>query len=81
VGYRADTIRKLGTIHPQIGYSTEFIDIFIATALTHVGAQLDEGEFLDVIAMTEDEVLAAFDRSELTDGKSIAALLMWQRRR
>jgi ADP-ribose pyrophosphatase len=81
VGYRADTIKCIGTIHPQIGYSTEFIDVFLATELTHVGAQLDEGEFLEVVAMTENELLGAFDAGELTDGKTIAALFMWQRRR
>ena len=48
--------------------------MFVATDLTHVGAQLDEGEFLDVVLMTEDELLAAFDRGEVTDGKTVAAL-------
>ena len=29
--------------------------------------------------MSEAELLAAFDRGEFTDGKSIAALFAWQR--
>ena len=81
VGYRAGSIQRIGTIHPQIGYSTEFIDVFVATDMTFVGAQLDAGEFLDVVTMSESELLSAFDREELTDGKSIAALFMWLRRR
>ena len=81
VGYTATLVRPLGTIHPEIGYSTEFIDLFEATGLTHVGARLDEGEFLDVVTMTEDELLARFDCGGFTDGKTIAALFAWRRRR
>ena len=81
VGYEAAQWTPLGRIHPEVGYSTEFIDLFVATGLTHVGARLDDGEFLDVVTMTEDELCAAFDRGDLTDGKTIAALFAWQRRR
>ena len=80
-GYAADTWEHLGTVHPEIGYSTEVIEMYIATDLAHIGAQLDDGEFLDVVLMTEDEVLAAFDAGLVTDGKTIAALFAWQRRR
>jgi ADP-ribose pyrophosphatase len=81
VGYAAATWKRLGTIHPEIGYSTEFIDLFEATGLTHVGAQLDQGEFLDVVTMTEEELLTAFDCGGVTDGKTIAALFAWRRGR
>jgi ADP-ribose pyrophosphatase len=80
-GYVAETWRHLGRVHPEIGYSTEAIEMYVATGLTHVGAQLDEGEFLDVVLMTEDALLAAFDAGEVTDGKTIAALFAWQRLR
>jgi ADP-ribose pyrophosphatase len=80
-GYAAQTWQRLGTVHPEIGYSTEAIELFVATKLTHVGAQLDDGEFLDVVLMTEGELLAAFDRGEVTDGKTVAALFAWHRHR
>ena len=80
-GYTAGTWQHLGTVHPEIGYSTEAIEIYVATDLAHVGAQLDEGEFLDVVLMTEDELLAAFDAGLVTDGKTVAALFAWQRHR
>jgi ADP-ribose pyrophosphatase len=79
IGYTARTWTPIGTIHPQIGYSTEFIDVYVASDLDHVGARLDEGEFLEAVTMSEDELLVAFDRGEFTDGKSIAALFRWQR--
>jgi ADP-ribose pyrophosphatase len=80
VGYTAATWRDIGTIHPQVGYSNEAIAVFEATDLTHVGARLDDGEFLDVVMMTEAQLLAAVDAGEVTDGKTLAALLLWQRR-
>jgi ADP-ribose pyrophosphatase len=80
-GYVADAWQPIGIVHPEIGYSTEAIAMFVATGLTHVGAQLDEGEFLDVVEMTEVELLAAFDAGEVTDSKTIAALFAWQRHR
>jgi ADP-ribose pyrophosphatase len=81
VGYTATKWKRLGTIHPEIGYSTEFIELFEATGLTHVGSQLDEGEFLDVVTMSEDELLVRFDCGGLTDSKTIAALFTWRRLR
>jgi ADP-ribose pyrophosphatase len=55
---------------PEIGYSTEFIEMYEATGLTHVGQRLDEGEFLDIVAMSEEELLATYECGGLTDGKS-----------
>jgi ADP-ribose pyrophosphatase len=78
-GYTAATWKKLGTIHPEIGYSNEFIDMYEATGLSHVGQRLDEGEFLDVVAMSESELLATYDCGGFTDGKSVAALFAWRR--
>lgn len=80
VGYTAATWRDIGTIHPQVGYSNEAIAVFEATNLTYVGAQLDDGEFLDVVLMTVAELLAAVDAGAVTDGKTLGALLLWQRR-
>jgi ADP-ribose pyrophosphatase len=80
-GYTAATWAKLGTLHPEIGYSSEFIDVFEATGLTEVGQSLDDGEFLEIVTMTEDELLFTFDCGGFTDGKSIAALFAWRRQR
>lgn len=79
-GYEASTWTWLGRIHPVIGYSNEVIEFYIAEGLTHVGAKLDEGEFLDVIEMSVDEMLAALDRGEISDGKTVSSLLLYARR-
>jgi len=78
-GYVAARWTYLGLIHPTVSYSTEAIEFFIAEDLTHVGQQLDDGEFLDVAEMTASELIAALDRGELTDAKTVAALFMYLR--
>ncbi|MBS0320106.1 MAG: acylphosphatase [Proteobacteria bacterium] len=80
-GYTAGRWTHLGVIHPVISYSTEYIDLWLAEDLAHVGAQLDAGEFLEVVSVAHEDLLAAFDRGEITDSKTVAALLMLERRR
>jgi ADP-ribose pyrophosphatase len=80
-GYTAAQWRRLGVIHPVISYSTEFIEMWRAEGLHHVGRKLDDGEFLELVAWTHDELLAAFDRGEITDAKTVAALFVLDRER
>jgi ADP-ribose pyrophosphatase len=79
-GFEARTWKRLGTVHTVVSYSTEQIEFFVAEGLSHVGANLDHGEFLEVIDMSVDEMLAALDAGEITDVKTVAALLMYERR-
>lgn len=78
-GYEAQVWTHLGVIHPVISYSTETIDIYAAHGLSHVGAMLDHGEFLEVHSLTLDELYAALDDGRLSDAKSIAALTFYER--
>jgi ADP-ribose pyrophosphatase len=80
-GYEASRWTPLGTIHTLISYTNERIDLYIAEELSHVGAKLDAGELLDIVTMTEDAMLSALDRGEITDAKTVAALLLYARRR
>ena len=79
-GYTAKTWTPLGRIHSVVGYSNEVIDFFVAERLTQVGAKLDHGEFLEIVTMSLEEMLAALDRGEITDGKTVAALLLYARK-
>lgn len=79
-GYEAATWTPLGTVHTLVSYTNEKIDFFVAEGLTHVGAKLDDGEFLEIVTMTVDDMLAALDRGEITDAKTVAALLLYVRR-
>lgn len=75
-GYRARTWRHLGTMHPCIGYSDERIEMFWAQGLSYVGHELDHGELLEVIELSLSDALLAVRDGDITDGKTISAL-MW----
>lgn len=79
-GYTARDWTRLGVIHPLLAYSTEAIELYLAEGLEQVGASLDEHEFLEVAEASVDDLLAAVDRGELTDAKTVTALLLYQRR-
>jgi ADP-ribose pyrophosphatase len=78
-GYAASTWTRLATVHTVVSYSTEAIELFLADGLTHVGAQLDHGEFLEIDTMSHADLLAAADRGEITDVKTVAALYYLER--
>ena len=80
-GYTALQWRRLGIIHPVISYSTEVIEMWVADRLTHVGRKLDPGEFIDIVTLSHDAMLRALDGGEITDAKTVAALLMLDRER
>jgi len=73
-GYEALVWQYLGVMHPCIGYSDERIEIFLARNLTHVGDALDDGEFLEVLSLRPEEVIAAISDGRITDAKTITAV-------
>lgn len=74
-GYRAEQWRRLATLHPCIAYADEFIELFLATDLTHIGSQLDEGEFLEVMAVPLVQAVAWVRDGTITDPKTALGLL------
>lgn len=78
-GYEAASWQHLATLHPCVGYSDERFELYLARDLTHVGRQLDEGEFLDVVPMKIDDVRQGVLDGRITDVKVVAGLawLAW----
>ena len=74
-GYIAKSWRQLATMYPCIGYSNERIEIFWAQNLSYVGQQRDEGEQLEILEMSIADALLAVRDAEITDAKTITALL------
>ncbi len=77
-GYRAAEWARAGILHNAIAYSTEGIEVWFARGLVGGERSLDDGEFLDVFAMSEAELDAAARGGELTDAKSLVGLLWLQ---
>jgi ADP-ribose pyrophosphatase len=78
-GFEAARWKHLATLHPCIGYSTEVIDLYEARDLRHVGAQLDEGEHLEVFSATIEAAVAWVGEGLITDTKTAFGLLWYAR--
>ncbi|HMA90849.1 MAG TPA: NUDIX hydrolase [Burkholderiales bacterium] len=74
-GYVASDWRRLGVLHPSVGYTDEAIELFLAKGLTKKEARLDDGEFLEVLEVPLAEAIAMVRDGRITDAKSIAGLL------
>jgi len=75
-GYSAADWVKLGHQYPCIGYSNEIIHIFLAQGLTSGKHRRDDDESLEVIEAPFEQCLSMIQNGEITDGKTIVALLL-----
>lgn len=78
-GYSATEWVKLGHQHPCIGYSNEVIHMYLARGLTSGSHQRDEDETLEVFEASFEHCLTMIQNGEITDGKSIIALLLTEK--
>lgn len=74
-GYAAEDWRYLGAIHTAIAYTDEAIHLYLARNLSRTERKLDPGEFLETLVRPFDEALRMMRDGEITDAKSVAALL------
>ena len=76
-GAVAEKLIPLGVILPSPGCYTERLWLFAAEGLRFVGAMPDEDEFLRVVRVPFPELLARVLQGELTDAKTVAAVLKY----
>ena len=75
-GYRAEEVIHLGDCNPSCAYSEEVIHLYLMRGLVPGQQHLDEDEALEVIEMPFEEVYEMAVNGEITDAKTLAALLM-----
>ncbi|MBU0877797.1 MAG: NUDIX hydrolase [Alphaproteobacteria bacterium] len=75
-GYRASEWAFACRLAPTVAYSDEVIDIWFARGLTLGERELDDGEFLDVIAATPEELKQWCFTGEVIDCKTLIGS-MW----
>lgn len=80
-GFRGGRFEKIGRIFPSPGYSDEQIFVFAAFDLIADKQQLEADEVLHVHPLPFDDVLKMIDAGEIHDSKTIASLLMADRKR
>lgn len=78
-GYRAAEWAHAADLHNAAAYSTEKIELWFARGLVAGEQRLDDGEFIEVCLMTEGELDAAAARGDLTDAKTLIALMWLQK--
>ena len=77
-GYTAERYEKLTTIATTVGFSNEYIHLYLARDLT-VGAQhTDADEFVNVVSMPFSDALAMVGSGEIIDAKTMISLMMAQ---
>lgn len=77
-GLHARQLAYAGEMHNCIGYSDEFIAIWLARHMVQGEQALEEGELLRLSAATLDELLACMHNGQLTDAKTLTCMLWLQ---
>lgn len=82
-GLEAADVELLTRIGPSPGMTDSITWIFLATGLTAVAQDLHgpEEEHLEVVRLPLQDALALVDAGEITDAKTVVALLLAARRR
>jgi ADP-ribose pyrophosphatase len=75
-GMAAGRLDKAGEFFLAPGYSTEFMTVFIARALTPDPLPSDADEFLQVERIPVRDAIRMAERGEIPDAKSLAALFV-----
>ena len=75
IGASAKSFESLGIFYPSPGYTNEKIYMYLAKDLEFSSQNLDEDEFLEVGKMKISDLVGLIDKGEITDGKTIAAVL------
>ena len=83
-GYRADGWEKLGAFWTAPGFASELMHLYLATGLVAAGhgrLTPDADEALELIRLPLADALAAVDRGDLHDAKTLIGILLVGRRR
>jgi ADP-ribose pyrophosphatase len=80
-GYRATSFEELLAYFPSPGVLSERMWIFVAKGLSAGPHAREANEEIENLVVSWDEALAMLDRREIQDGKTIVALLAYQRMR
>lgn len=80
-GYSAQYWEKLIEFYPSPGILSEVTHVFLAKNLTPGTMQLEDDEHLEPFTISWKQALQMALDGRIRDGKTILALLLWERRR
>jgi ADP-ribose pyrophosphatase len=80
-GYRATQFDQLATYYPSPGVLSEQMWLYVARGLAPGQHAREPNEEIENLVVAWDEALSMIDRGEIRDGKTLAAILIWDRKR
>ena len=80
-GYRATRFDELTRIFPSPGVIDEQMWLYVAREMTAGDPAREPNEEIDNLIVDFEDALGMIDRDEVRDGKTIVALLLYDRRR
>jgi ADP-ribose pyrophosphatase len=78
-GYRATHLEPLLAIHPSPGVLSERLTVYVATGLRRGRTAREAGEEIRNVLVPVEKVLRMIREGRVTDAKTVAALLYWDR--
>ena len=79
-GYRAAEWEELAQFYMSPGILSERIHLYVASQLTPGPPRREANEEIENLVLSWPDALAMLDRGEIVDGKTIVALLVYDRR-
>ena len=79
-GFKADHLEYLMSLNTTVAFCDEAIDIFVAHHLIPSKQHLDEDEVINVEPWELKDLEELIYRGEITDGKTIAAIMAYARK-
>ncbi len=78
IGYSAEEIHHLIDYHSAAAYTSEKIGIYYTEKLIPSKQHLDENEFVQIERYSLEELVDMIQSGEITDGKTIAAIMAYK---
>lgn len=77
-GYRTEKLEPLIEVYTAVAFCNEKISVYVARNLIPSKQNLDEDEFIDVVAMSVDELTKMIFEGSIMDSKTVAAILAYK---
>ena len=76
IGKDASRMERIGGFYMAPGYSTEYMNVYLATNLREALSEYDEDEFLSLVRVDLRKVHGMIQSGEIEDGKTISAFML-----
>ena len=76
-GYKSDDLELLISVCTTVAFCNEVIDIYVAKNLKPSKQHLDEGEYVEAIAYSIDELVDMVYKCQIQDSKTVCAILAY----